>query len=217
MARCQRWWELPNPPLLPYPLMTPHSFSQKQTTSSGHSLVPRGLVPWEPISTDTQRVLREPPVLQPVLPRKHPNIFFISLASSSKMLTGNVTSVKPLLCCQRARLVPTRLTVSTSVLQSTSVTAQPHHLRFGRKTRPKRGMCFGSVRQKLILPTLPQQPFPLRSGWCWAKASMARAWPAHDTPTATHRGISHRWHRRPSLEDGTGTTGRLQSKPGHFS
>lgn len=47
---------------------------------------------------DTECVLRELPVLQLVLPRKHPNIFFFYLATSSTTRTGHVTSVKPLLC-----------------------------------------------------------------------------------------------------------------------
>lgn len=68
-----------------------------------------------------------------------------------------------------ASLVPNWVTVSASVLQPVpSVTAQHHHLRLGRKTSPKHGMCVGRLRWKPVLKTLPQQPPPFkRAGVEW--------------------------------------------------
>lgn len=96
-------------------------------------------------------------MLQLVLPRKHRNIFFFYVAASSMTRTGDVTSVKPLLCCKMCR-PRSQLTNGQRIRAVPSVTAQHHHLRLGRKTRPKHGTCVGRLRRKPVLKTLPQQP-----------------------------------------------------------
>lgn len=99
--------------------------------------------------------------MQPILPRKHRDIFFY-LATSSVVLASNVTALTPLLCCRTCR-APSQLTGG----QHGRAAARPLQRGAAPPPSSRQGIqvqawdVHGQTAAETPLKTSPQQPLPL--------------------------------------------------------
>lgn len=155
-------------------------------------------------------------MLQVVLPRRHHNVIFFYLAISSMMLTGNVTSVKPLLCCKMCQ-ARSQLTDGQHIH---AVACPPCHCTAPsplsqQENQAKARDVLGQTAAETCLENLAPAAASTSNGQCRMKARTVSTRPVYDT--SIRRDIFNRWHPTALLEDGTETTGWLQRKRGHFS